>query len=746
MRLLARNLLVFVLIASPFPSVSSQTPEHSSQQNEQKIRISSAEVLLDVVVKDKKGRPVTDLTAEDFEISEDGIGQSIESFKLVTRGPANRPAKADEGKPPAPSSGNPSAETKSVGAPKLTPVERRPDPEVGVNVVALVFDRLSPDSRRRAYDAAMSYVGENNELSGFAGVFAINLSLNIVQNYTTDIGLVKKGIEKAGALASASFNSGNSGDSGSLSTTQPGTTDNSAARDAIISAAQSGGAAAGSAAGAASVDQQFQVMQQRARETFEVLQRDQQGFATTNGLLAIVNSMRRLPGRKAIIFFSDGIAIPPSVQQHFRSVVNAANRANVSVYAVDAAGLRTESPLKETRDEINARARQRLDNSDKLMRTPEALTKGLERNEDLLNLNPQNGLLQLALETGGEFIGDTNKIGTKLKQIDEELSTYFLVTYSPKNQNYDGKFRNVAVKVKRSGVDLQFRRGYYAVPPLGNSPLFYYEAPALAVLNAPARQKDFPILVNSLNFPESERLGRTAVEVEAPATAFTFAPDHEKKVYTTDFSVVVLIKDQSKQIVDKLSHHYSLLGPLGSINAAKKGKILFYRETNLPPGKYDVEAVVFDALSNKASVNRCALEIPSVDENNLRMSSVVIIQRAEQVKEKSDSPFLIGEVLVYPNLGEPVSKSVNKQVGFYFTIYSATGSNGTPKLLLEVFQGGKSVAKVPLKLTPPDEKGRIQYASALPLDSLGPGTYELRVSVSDAKGTISRSTAFTLEP
>ena len=89
-------------------------------------------------------------------------------------------------------------------------------------------------------------------------------------------------------------------------------------------------------------------------ETFDVLERDQQGYATSNSLLALVNSMRALPGRKSVIFFSEGLAIPPAVVAQFRSVIDTANRANVSIYAMDAAGLRTESTSKETRDNINA--------------------------------------------------------------------------------------------------------------------------------------------------------------------------------------------------------------------------------------------------------------------------------------------------------------------------------------------------------------------------------------------------------
>jgi hypothetical protein len=115
------------------------------------------------------------------------------------------------------------------------------------------------------------------------------------------------------------------------------------------------------------------------------------------------------------------------------------------------------------------------------------------------------------------------------------------------------------------------------------------------------------------------------------------------------------------------------------------------------------------------------------------------------MKEKTDSPFLVGDqLMVYPNLGVPVRKSA-KQMGFYFNVYTAKGSKEAPNLTLEVLQNNKSVARVPLKLDAPDAKGRIQYASALPLDSLNPGNYELKISVSDTKSTVSRSTSFALE-
>jgi VWFA-related protein len=715
----------------------AQDQSKSARQNE-KVAVGAVqivEVLLDVVVKDKRGHAVTDLSAADFEIFEDGAKQPVESFRLITRNSTGESNRVDSAVPEtasSPANATPSSPAKPVSASNSDP---------GASVVAIVFDRLSQDARKRAHDAAMSYVGGDSGLNSFVGVFAINLSVSTVQNYTTDIGLVKKAIEKAGGMAPASFES---------KTIDSGSAIAAGQRDAAIQAAatgaQSGGAGA-AAAGAAAAEQTFVAMRARTEETFEALQRDQQGYATTNGLMAIVNSMSRLPGRKALLFFSEGVSIPPNVQQQFQSVINAANRANVSVYAVDSAGLRAESTLQAARDEINARARRRMDSLDRVMNnTSDPLTKGLERNEDLLNLSPESGLSQLAQQTGGAFIGSANDIGSKLREVDEDLGTYYLLTYSPTNQNYDGKFRNISVKVKRSGVDTLARRGYFAVPPTGSSPMFYYEAPPLALLSGSARPKDFPLLVNSLNFPEAGRIGRTAVEVEVPTGAFTFTPDNEKKVYGSDFSIVVVIRDKSKQVVEKLSHHYALVGPLKSVDAVKKGKILFYRETSLPPGKYEVDAVAYDALSSKAAVNRCGLEIPEADENNLRLSSVTIIQRAEQMKETTDSPFLVGDqLMVYPNLGEPVRKSA-KQMGFYFNVYTAKGAAEAPKLTLEVLQNNKSIAKVPLNLAAPDANGRIQYASALPLDSLSAGSYELKISVSDAKGTVSRIASFALEP
>ncbi len=729
--LLSLFLAFSISLPMPLAVIAQDPPQQAS--------IKTTEVLLDLVVKDKKGRVVKDLTANDLEIYEDGAKQQIESFRLVTR-PGER--KAEEKKDGAP-----------IPSPTVNPVKlTKGENDIGVSAIALVFDRLSQDGRKRAHDAAMTYVGEDSRPNDFIGVFNIDLSLKVLQNYTTESALVRQAIDKAGVTGSASFAS-NAEQARGQNIRIDQLKQQVAASESAASAAGAGGnaaaaGAAGSAAGAASVDLQFAEMTRRTLETFEVLERDQQGYATSNGLLAVINSMRSLPGRKAVVFFSEGLAIPPNVVAHFRSVINQANRLNVSVYTIDSAGLRATNPNDEARAEINALGRRRVDYDPSRPELGRPMTAMLERNEDLLKLNPQSGLNQLALETGGAFIGDTSNIGGKLHQVDEDLHTYYLLSYAPVNQNLDGKFRQISVKLKKGDYEVQTRKGYFAVNATGYVPMLYYESPALVALNQPTPPNAFPIKAMGFNFPDTTRQLRTVVEVQAASNSFTFIEDKTKKTFSTNFTILALIKDQSKQVVGKLSRQYVLNGPLDKLKATQSGMVLFYKETELPPGRYEIETVAYDQPTEKASVRRSALEVPDPDENKLRVSTVSILNRVEQLPagQKADSVFQLGEVMLYPNLGESFKKSTTKQVGFYFVVYPAKGAKAIPQLTLQVVQGSKMPADLQLKLPAPDTQGRIQFASALPIESLTPGSYELRITVKDGQSSVTRSQVFVIEP
>ncbi len=731
-------LLIGLLCASSYFPVAAQTP--SPQDQDDVIRVRTNEVKLDIVVKDKKGRLVRELTPTDFEIYEDGVRQQIESFRFVLNesnraGGVRKPeAKESPGGPAGPE----------------TPGSTHP------GVIALVFDRLSPEARSLARKAGMTYAQEGIVAGDFTGVFGIDLSLRTLQSFTDNGDLIREAIDRATSASTSGYTS-------TTAQVRQGA-ERSAALDQRISSLQSeaaaagaardggGAAAAGAAVGQAAIEQQFVDMQNRIYEQFETLERDQQGFATINSLLAVINPMRNLPGRKTIIFFSEGLALPASVQTKFPAVISAANRANVSIYTIDSAGLRIESGTSEAAKEINSLAARRMQQvgrgSD--VGTSGPYMKALERNEDLLRLDPRSGLGQLADETGGFLIRDTNDLSAGIRRISDDMRGYYLITYVPKNDDYDGRFRQISIKMNQPNFDVQTRKGYYAVESVSHLPVLDYEAPALAAArNARSGINKLPLRVGAFSFPASNRTGLALVLAEAPMSLFSLTPSTDKKTYSSSFSIVALIRNQSNQVVQKMSQHYPLTGTIETLDAAKKGELLFYRETQLPPGSYSLELIAYDAPSGRTGISTSAIEIPPATETRPRLSSVAVLKRAERLtpeEQKQNQPLHFGELIVYPNLGDPILKSTSKQLAFFFTAWPINGNKSPLQVTAEILQGERRLGQTTTQLPSPDEHGQIKYASAFPLDKFAPGNYELKITIGEATNPVSRSTRFTVAP
>jgi len=377
--------------------------------------------------------------------------------------------------------------------------------------------------------------------------------------------------------------------------------------------------------------------------------------------------------------------------------------------------------------------------------------KSLERNEDLLKFDPRSGLGQLADQTGGFLIHDTNDLVAGARRISDDMHGYYLITYVPKNEDYNGRFRQINVKLNRSNLELQTRKGYYAVESMGQMPVLDYEAPAIAAarnVRSPGNSS-LPFRGAALSFPAASRPGLTLVIAESPMSAFTFAPAADKKTYNADFSIVALIKDKSGQVLQKVSRHYPLSGPIEQLESARKEDLLFYRETQLPAGSYIVELIAHDELSGKTGIQTSPLEIPALDDSKPRLSSVSVLKRAERLsaeEQKTDQPFHFGELLVYPNLGEMISKSQAKQLAFFVTAWPAKGSSAIMQLTFTILQNKKAVGKSSTPLPAADEQGKIKYASSFSLADFQPGVYELQVIVSDGKSSVNRVTEFTLAP
>src|SRR5215213_6315452 len=725
-----KSFLSLLLIIFPaFPPVPL-----SAQDQDEVIRVRSNEVRLDVVVKDKKGRPVKDLNATDFEVLEDGVPQKVESFRFVSREAAPNVAQKKDDKSP------------DAVSPAPTPPKRS-----APTVTALVFDRLSSEARSLARKAGLAYAQEGMASGGFTGVFGIDQSLRTVQAFTDDAQLIKDAVERATGSATSTYASGapkiRENVERSIALDQQ--IASSAGTAATAGAARNGGAAsaAGEAAGQARAEQMLLEMQNQMLDHYERLERDQEGFATINSLLAVISPMQNLPGRKTIIFFSEGLKLPASVQHKFPSVINAANRANVSIYAMDAAGLRTESGTAEAARELNSIAgagmAQQGRGNDRGSTGP--YLRSLERNEDLLRFDPRSGLGSLSDQTGGFLIHDTNDLVSGLRRIDDDMNGYYFLTYVPKNKDYDGRFRRISVKVARSNIEVQSRQGYYAVESAGQLPMLDYEAPAVAAARNWKSSSTQTLLKSAaLSYPAPGKNGLTLILAEAPLSAFKFSSSNDKKTYNTDFSIVALVRDEAEQVVQKLSQHYGLTGALQDAEAARKGDVLFYREVQLPPGKYQVQLIAYDAATSEVKVSTTRLEISSIDETKPRLSSVAVLKRADRLtpeEQKRDQPLGFGELLVYPNLGERIAA---KQLAYFFTAWPAKGSAKPLKMTLEILQNNRQVGKTSGELPPADERGQIKYAGSFAIDKFAAGEYELSVTISDGRISVTRLTSFVI--
>ncbi len=713
-KLKALGAILLILTLTP---TSAQQPQQPPARADKALSEGVTAVLVDVVVRDKRGQPVADLSPSDFEVSEDGTPQTIGSFTPIFANAAPIPA------PPA----APTASTEAV-------VAAAPSVNSGPIVTALVFDRLSSEARQLAVQAAQSYLGNKTETSSYIGIFGIDLGLAPYAPFTRNVSVLRQALSTMAQRASASFNNPEQRQR-KLEADQQATS----ASQGISSAASAGGPGASAAMGTASAAALLAQMQSDMIKDFDVMERDQQGYATTNGLLAIIGTLRRLPGRKSLVLFSEGIAVPPAVQRLFVGVIDAANRANVAIYTMDAAGLRGESEQAKIRDEVNRAAGGGTGIQGSNARSSDPLSKALERNEDVLRQDPHNALGTLAHDTGAVIFDSTNSLRQAFDRIDSDLHNYYLIGYTPTNDKYDGRFRSIEIKVKRPGVIVAARKGYFAVRDPG-VPVNPFEAPALAALAQKPVPNAFPVRAGALLFPEGNRPGLVPVVVDLKTAPLAFQDSGDGKTYTSDFTVLVRFLGSKNQVTKQISQHYDIKGPLDALDRAKQGEVIFYREPELDPGVYTMETVVHDALTGKSSVRIATVEVPREDIAALRMSSLVVVKRGEKVDAKDrrpSNPLLVKDTLIYPNLGETVSKAA-KEIGFYFVVYPAK-SGPAPEATLQLIEDGKVIAELPITLNAADNSGRIQQVGRLPLDRIAAGTYELRAVVKQGPQQVFRA-------
>lgn len=719
---------VFMLLATLLPhspAAQGQGQQQPRTTDQNTVRIGSEEVLLDIVARDKRGRPVNDLKADELEVYEDGVKQAPTSFRRIEKTSFASAASLATVKGTAPGA------TTTV------------DPLRQINLVTLVFERLNQESRPLAREAAAEFLKAQLGDNTMIAVFVLDQRMRILQPFTNEQEKLNQAIEMALGNAASQF----AEKSEAIRTELENYTKASTALENASGNAQTGG---GTAIGAAAVQAKLAEIAINTMRMVDDGQRQQQGNASLYSLLALVREQKRLAGRKTVLLFSEGLQMTPALVETFRRTISDANRANVSFYAVDARGLITARQTDAARESLQAAVKaneQQMRSRGNQPLTAEQV-KAWDNAEASLVKNGQENLASLAESTGGFLIANTNDLRTPMRRVALELASYYEVSYAPPIREADGKFHAITVKTTRPDVVLATRNGYFALPPTetGAPAALPYEMPLLAILSEAKPARAFEHRAAALHFATETDRVQHALVIDVPMGALKFDVDETKKQFRAQFALLALVKDSAGVIVQKFSKDQTLEGQADKLDSLLSRSYVYENDLWLPPGRYTLETVVHDRNANKLSPRRAVLLVPAT-KAALRMSSIAVVKRVNPVdasNKESASPLQLSEGRIIPNLGDTIFPTTGAQLSFYFVVYPGAGVSEKPHLTLEFLQDGEVIARATPELGNADAKGRIPYITALPMEQFKGGMYEVRAVIRQGQSAVEEHAFFNV--
>lgn len=588
------------------------------------------------------------------------------------------------------------------------------DPLREIRIVTLAFDPLGPDARNNVRIAMEDLLKTETGPNLFFGVFSIDERLHMLQQYTTDKDLVRKAVARVTSSTP------------SLYLAEP---------DQIVApAAVSGSPAA----------DMFAAMMHDMGQFNEDVERPLRSRRTLLALEALIPPQYRLPGRKTLLFFCEGISIEPDYKDEFQALIGNANRANVSVYGIDARSLGSFSPSALGRSMLGqaaaGSASQQPAHSGAVTRDQATAES---RSQVAIRANTQNSLDELSQKTGGFMIANSD-LRSGLHRVTEDLDTHYELAYSPDIRNYDGHFRKIAVIVNRPEVRVQSRNGYYALPFIPGQSVQPYEVPLLNALAGTTLPQDIPFRSAGFHF-RSATGDAVGVVIDVPLENIQFTRDEVNHAYQTHFSVLAMIKDAQGSVLRKFSQDIPRQGPLEKLAGFKMGHFVYTQHAPLPSGRYTLETAVIDRETEKVSARKSFLLIPPVSESVGLSSLVRVRSSSPDLTASADDPFQVAAEKISPGLQDTAGGGPGSVLSYFFTVYLEPGSPSAPDLDIEFLQDGKVIGHGEPKLPAPDSRGLIPYIASTPLDSFPPGQYEMRVTVRQNGKTVTERTVITIE-
>ncbi|MBI4520357.1 MAG: VWA domain-containing protein [Gemmatimonadetes bacterium] len=431
--------------------------------------------------------------------------------------------------------------------------------------------------------------------------------------------------------------------------------------------------------------------------------------------------------RKALLLFSEGIDY--DVYEPFnrgsasglvadaQQAVAAAQRANVNVYAIDPRGLDQLGPLIE----IGARS------------DYPQLEYGNSRGALRELLLSQESLISLSEETGGLAVVNTNDVAGGLGAVVLDNSRYYLLGYHSDPSGWAGKFLKIDVRVKRPGLRVRARRGYLPPDPRAAAATRTLDvaagtSPALAAaLSKPVPVGDLPLRVFAAPFKGTARNPSVLVAIEIDGPSLRFEERDGRFTERVEISIVAADQRARVQGGDRQTFDLNLL-PQTYERVRSTGVRLLSR-LDLPPGRYQIHVGAYEATGGTTGTLPYDLEVPDYRETPFALSGILLTSLAADAYATPNPDPELADVLSTPPVATRTFSPLDTLTLFaeLYDNSSRTAHTTTIVTTVQDAREGRTVFESRASLEVSGRARTDVHKTELPLKGLNPGLYVLRV-------------------
>jgi VWFA-related protein len=689
-----RALAVFLLFAltTTAQQVGQNAPPPGANGT-QKIAVTTQMVIELVSVKDKKGNPIKGLTAKDFTLTEDGVAEKIsfvdqEDLPTTPTDAPILPAEPEDIK----IYNKLSHETIPTEAPgKILYKDHR--------LIALYFDMTAMPNQAdqiRALAAAQKFIRTQMTTADLVAIMRYaGAGPEVLQNFTDDrnrlLSIIQTMVVGEGQGLDDSVSDDSTADSG---------------------------AAFG-----------------QDDSEFNIFNTDRQ----LSALQTTAKMLGQLSEKKSLIYFASGLRLNGiDNQAQLHATVDAAIRAGVEFWPIDARGLVASAPLGDaTRGSQGGSAM--YSGSSAL-----AVTTGFQQTQDTL--------YGLAVDTGGKALLDYNDLSKGIVQAQQADSSYYIIGYYTTNTATDGKFRRIKITLNSDlEAKLDYRQGYYAGKVFGKFTVADKERQLedALMLEDPITELTIDMEIDYFQLNHAEYF--VPIIMKIPGRELVLAKKGGAEHTLIDF--IGEIKDAyGGRTVTNLHDHVDI--KLSDATAAQLAKRPIEYDTGytLLPGKYTIKVLARDDETGRIGTYQRSFTIPNLNkvDKQIPISAVVLssqkvdlkdaIYNATKEKERNIqeavNPLVENGAKLIPSVTRVFSKTKNMYV--YLQAYQQTATTAQPLVSYVTFyQGGTKVYETPPMKVVTGMSNVLKTMSLnfdIALKDIPIGEYDCQVSVLDPAG------------